>query len=58
MMQTDKEFAKVREQANANGFKLCPVVPDDYPGMTLDSYVNRVQTHMNAVEEKMKKALE
>lgn len=58
MMQTDKEFAKVREQAKANGFKLCPVVPDDYSGMTLDSYVNRVQTHMNAVEEKMKKALE
>ena len=58
MMQTDKEFAKVREQAKANGFKLCPVVPDDYPGMTLDSYVNRVQTHMNVVEEKMKKALE
>ncbi len=58
LMQNDKEFAEVRKKAKENGFKLCPVVPDDYPGLSLDSYVNRVQTHMNAVDEKMKKALQ
>ena len=57
LMQNDKEFAKVREKAKEAGFKLVPVFPDDYPGMNLDSYVNRVQTHMNAVDEKMKEAL-
>lgn len=36
----------------------CPVVPDDYPGMNLDSYTTKVQTHMNSVEEKMKAALQ
>lgn len=58
LMQNDKKFADTRAKAKERGFKLCPVVPDDYPGMNLDSYVNRVQTHMNAVEEKMKAALQ
>lgn len=58
LMQTDKKFADTRAKAQERGFKLCPVVPDDYPGMNLDSYVNRVQTHMNAVEGKMKAALQ
>lgn len=44
-------------QAKANGFRLCPVVPDDYAGMNLDSYVDIVQVHLHAVEEKMKEAL-
>ena len=57
LLRGDKEFANVRDKAKSNGFKLCPVVPDDYPGMTLDSYINRVQTHVNAVDEKMKEAL-
>ena len=57
LMQNDKEFAHVREKAKEGGFKLCPVVPDDYPGMNLDSYIKRVQEHTNAVDEKMKAAL-
>ena len=44
-------------QAKGNGFRLCPVVPDDYAGMNLDSYVDTVQVHLHAVEEKMKEAL-
>ena len=44
-------------QAKANGFRLCPVVPDDYAGMNLDSYADIVQVHLHAVEEKMKEAL-
>lgn len=58
LMQSDKEFGNVREKAKANGFKLCPVVPDDYPGMDLGMYISKVQKHMNVVEEKMKSALQ
>ena len=57
MMQTNKKFASTVEKAKANGFRLCPVVPDDYAGMNLDSYVDIVQVHLHAVEEKMKEAL-
>ena len=58
LMKNDKGFASSREKAKEKGFKLCSVVPDDYPGLTLNSYVNKVQTHMNSVEEKMKAALQ
>ena len=58
LMQNDKIFAESRQKAKEKGFKLCPVVPDDYPGMNLDSYTAKVQTHMNSVEEKMKVALQ
>ena len=44
-------------QAKANGFRLCPVVPDNYAGMNLDTYADIVQDHLHAVEEKMKEAL-
>ena len=44
-------------QAKANGFRLCPVVPDDFAGMNLDSYGAIVQDHLHAVEEKMKEAI-
>ena len=57
LMQTNKKFASTVEKAKANGFRLCPVVPDDYAGMNLDSYVDIVQVHLHAVEEKMKEAL-
>ena len=57
LMQTNKKFASTVEKAKANGFRLCPVVPDDYAGMNLDSYVDIVQVHLRAVEEKMKEAL-
>ena len=53
-MQTNKKFASTINKAKANGFRLCPVVPDDYVGMNLDSYVDTVQDHLHAVEEKMK----
>jgi len=56
-MQTNKKFASTINKAKANGFRLCPVVPDDYVGMNLDSYVDTVQDHLHAVEEKMKEAL-
>ena len=57
LMQTNKKLASTVEKAKANGFRLCPVVPDDYAGMNLDSYVDIVQVHLHAVEEKMKEAL-
>ena len=57
LMQTNKKFASTINKAKANGFRLCPVVPDDYVGMNLDSYVDTVQDHLHAVEEKMKEAL-
>ena len=57
MMQTNKKIASTVEKAKANGFRLCPVVPDDFAGMNLDSYVDIVQVHLHAVEEKMKEAL-
>ena len=44
-------------QAKANGFRLCPVVPDDYAGMNLDSYADTVQDHLHAVEEKMNEVI-
>ena len=43
--------------AKANGFRLCPVVPDDYAGMNLDSYADTVQDHLHAVEEKMNEVI-
>ena len=58
LMQNDKKFAETRQKAKERGFKLCPVVADDYPGMGIDSYVKKVETHMGAVEEKMKTALQ
>ena len=57
LMQTNKKFASTVEKAKANGFRLCPVVPDDFTGMNLDSYADTVQDHLHAVEEKMKEAL-
>ena len=57
LMQTNKKYASTVEKAKANGFRLCPVVPDDYAGMNLDSYVDTVQDHLHAVEEKMKEVL-
>ena len=57
LMQTNKKFASTVEKAKANGFRLCPVVPDDYAGMNLDSYAAIVQDHLHAVEEKMNEAL-
>ena len=57
LMQTNKKFASTVKKVKANGFRLCPVVPDDYVGMNLDSYVDTVQDHLHAVEEKMKEAL-
>ena len=58
LMQTDKKFAEARSKAQERGFKLCPVVPDDYTGLNLDSYIDKVQEHMNSVENKMKSALQ
>ena len=57
LMQTNNKFASTVEKAKANGFRLCPVVPDDYVGMNLDSYADTVQDYLHAVEEKMKEAL-
>lgn len=57
LMQTNKKFASTVEKAKANGFRLCPVVPDDYAGMNLDTYADTVQDHLHAVEEKMKEAI-
>ena len=57
LMQTNKKFASTIEKAKANGFRLCPVVPDNYAGMNLDSYADTVQDHLHAVEEKMTEAL-
>ena len=57
LMQTNKKYASTVEKAKANGFRLCPVVPDDYAGMNLDTYADTVQDHLHAVEEKMKEAL-
>ena len=57
LMQTNKKFASTIEKAKANGFRLCPVVPDDYAGMNLDSYADTVQNHLHAVEEKMTEAI-
>ena len=58
LMQTDKKFAEARRKAQERGFKLCPVVPDDYAGLNLNSYIDKVQEHMNSVESKMKSALQ
>jgi len=58
LMQTDKKFAETRQKAKERGFKLCPVVPDDQPGMDLSIYISKVQEHMNVVEGKMKSALQ
>ena len=57
LMQSNKKFASTVEKAKANGFRLCPVVPDDYAGMNLDTYADTVQDHLHAVEEKMKEAI-
>lgn len=57
LMQTNKKYASTVKKAKANGFRLCPVVPDDYAGMNLDSYAAIVHNHLHVVEEKMNEAL-
>lgn len=57
LIQNNKKFASTIKKAEANGFRLCPVVPDDYAGMNLTSYADTVQDHLHAVEDKMKESI-